>query len=327
MKKCITTVVIGAASIAAHAQSNVSIYGLIDEGITVERNGLGTVKKLESGVTLGSRLGFIGSEDLGGGLSAVFNLEMGLNADDGSAGAGFNRMSIVGLKSATAGTVQFGRQYVPIYLSQLNIDPFTGGYKGDMTSGRGFFESFNFWANNSVVYLSPNISGWNISAMYGFGEASNNISANRQLGASADYSNGPIRASVAYHRANTADGTDKQRSFFLGATYDFGVVKIHVAFDDVKGLGASKVRDTMVGISAPVGAGRITASVVNKDNRAIANANARQYGIGYIHSLSKRTSLYTSFAYVKNDQKSLLNSGGVAGASDRVVSAGIRHNF
>src|SRR5471032_2776238 len=103
-KSLITIAVLGAMSSAAFAQSNVTIYGIVDAGIVSERGGAaGNVSKVTSGAASASRLGFKGTEDLGGGLSAVFKLESGVRIDDGSLDNTnsqlFNRESWVGLKS------------------------------------------------------------------------------------------------------------------------------------------------------------------------------------------------------------------------------------
>src|SRR5476649_216248 len=118
-KSLITIAVLGAMSSAALAQSNVTIYGLLDAAVVSERGGAtGSVTKLTGGVASASRLGFKGTEDLGGGLSALFVLEEGVLIDTGaqdSTGQAFNRQSYVGLSSKTAGTITLGRQYTMLY--------------------------------------------------------------------------------------------------------------------------------------------------------------------------------------------------------------------
>ena len=107
--------IIAGFAASAHAQTNVTIYGLVDAGLVSERGGsAGSVTKVTSGIGSQSRLGFKGTEDLGNGLSAIFQLETGVKIDDGaldSANTIFNRQAYVGLKSKDAGTLTLGRQY------------------------------------------------------------------------------------------------------------------------------------------------------------------------------------------------------------------------
>ncbi|EEF22565.1 conserved hypothetical protein, partial [Ricinus communis] len=112
-KSLIAIAVLAATSSAAFAQSNVTIYGILDAGITSERGGAqGNVTKVTSGAASASRLGFKGTEDLGGGLSAVFKLEAGVKVDDGALdntnSVLFNREAYVGLSSKEAGSLLIG---------------------------------------------------------------------------------------------------------------------------------------------------------------------------------------------------------------------------
>lgn len=325
MVACVT---LGFAGIAAAADT-VTLYGVIDLSMSLESNGAGRTTKMESGVMNGSRVGMRGVEDLGSGYSTLFTLEMGVNADDGTSGQGgvlFGRQAFVGL-SGGFGTAKLGRQYSPIYTSQLNIDPFIGGMKGDMTGTRGWFNSGNFRVSNAVTYQTPTWGGLQISTLYGFGEVAGISQASRQIGLAADYLKGPLSISVAYHDTKNATDTDTQRVAFAGAAYDLGPLKLHTAFDNARGFTTAKVRDYMLGVSAPLGTGRLMASVISKDNRAATDADARQFSIGYRYDLSKRTSVYTSYAQVHNDPNAGVAAGGVNGHSDKVFDVGLRHAF
>ena len=124
---------LGAATLAgsAMAQSNVTVYGLIDAGLVRESGGLSSGNTLlGSGIAAGSRLGFKGREDIGNGMAGVFTLESGYNIDTGAMGQGalFGRQAFVGLET-TAGNVYLGRQYTPLFLTVNAIDPF-GGFFG-----------------------------------------------------------------------------------------------------------------------------------------------------------------------------------------------------
>lgn len=123
-KSLLALAVLGAFAGAASAQTNVTIYGVVDAGITHENGAAGSVTKLATGVQSGNRLGFKGTEDLGGGLKANFQIENGFNLDTGTQrqGALFGRQAYVGL-SGNFGAINLGRQYNPVFNALDSIDP------------------------------------------------------------------------------------------------------------------------------------------------------------------------------------------------------------
>jgi len=327
-KSLLALAVLGAFAGAASAQTSVTIYGVADIGIqrTDEDGANNTKWAVSSGQQSGSRIGFKGTEDLGGGLSAIFTLENGFSLDTGALRAAntlFNRQAWVGLNGGF-GAVKAGRQYTPMHLVVDTIDPFATNLSGSMEplfAAGSLFDGNNV-VTNSVTYTTPDFNGFSAQAIYGFGEVAGSTSNSRQMGFSASYSNGPIYAAVAYHRANGgvaanaaleledevlpgtyAGLTDggKATTLFAGGTYDFGVAKAHaaVAQDKVEFFGEDgKFRNYMLGVSAPVGAGKVFASWVRADDRG-SEYKADQYAVGYSHGLSKRTNLYTSFGYTQ----------------------------
>ena len=131
-----------AAAAQSNVGSNVTLYGIADAAVEVSNAGKGTLTRVISGGLMGSRWGLRGSEDLGGGLKAVFRLEGGFNIDDGNLGQGgrlFGREATVGLSSATLGTVTLGRNPTPYYLSTVVLDAFgyaqVGGFSAITRSG------------------------------------------------------------------------------------------------------------------------------------------------------------------------------------------------
>lgn len=338
----------------AHAQTALRIYGLVDTGIVLERGGAaGNVSKLASGISLGSRIGFTGTEDLGGGLGALFTIESGFNADDGTLGQGgllFGRQAFVGLKGGF-GTLTFGRQYTPQYLTLGAVDPFGTGYSGTAanlmlltgTGGR---------MNNAVKYVSPAFGGFTAEAAYGFGEIPGSTEAARNLGAAVTYAGGPLWARIGHHVRNNdtaaVSGTDHTRNTLLAASYDFDIVKAFFAYGFNKGpgsgaprnaanpfgyatapAGSTDSRDAMVGVWVPLGAGKIIASYVDKHDRTDAGQDARQWAVGYTHALSKRTELFTTYARIRNEDGAGYTVGGAIdpGSGDRAFNIGLRHNF
>ncbi len=334
-KSLLALAVLGAIAGAASAQTSVSIYGVVDAGVSYTDNGAATNSKtwaLGSGQQSGSRLGFKGSEDLGGGLSAIFTLENGFNIDDGTQGQGalFGRQAFVGLNGGF-GSVKLGRQYNPIRVSAEAIDPFGLGLAGNL---KNVFNVYGERANNTINYATPNLSGFSGQVAYGFGEVAGSTSASRQIGLAANYANGPVFVTLAYHNQDKSTDaiTNKgsAKSTLLGGTYDFGMAKLHGGFAWNKGdtgiADDANSRDWMLGVSAPIGAGTVLASYIQHKDKLADQSDAKQWALGYTYSLSKRTNLYTSYAKISNDAQGMIGTK-TAGASASTFNAGIRHKF
>lgn len=333
MKKIYFVLTCLTAATAAQAQTSVTIYGVADAGITLENNGgaPGNIRRLDSGILNGSRLGFRGTEDLGGGLSALFLLETGINLDDGTAAQGalaFGRQTWVGLASQ-AGTLKLGRQLAPVYANNSVFDPFADGLAGDTSR---LFSYGGFRINNAITYGHEK-NGFRGQVLYGFGEVAGNTAAARSLGAFGGYKSGPVDVVLTWQKTNNVAGTVGARTTLLGGNYDFGPVKAYLAYAwnrDATATGVpaagSDTRDALIGLTAPVGAGSVKLSWIKKTNRTIANANATQIAIGYVHDLSKRTALYTSAARLNNDTAASYKAG-APGATDKLLDVGIRHTF
>ncbi len=191
------------AAVQAQAQSKVEIYGLISGGIGYLTNEKGA-HNLEalSGTNQNPRIGFRGQEDLGGGNKAIFNMENGFNMMTGAAaqsGRLFGRQSFVGLSSNTMGTVTLGRQYEAVkdYLGPVVIAS-NGVHIGDNDNGYN-----NLRAQNSVKYVSPYFNDFNVTALYGFGEAAGDSSVNRVMSIGSGYKGGNFRWAVAFTQMDT----------------------------------------------------------------------------------------------------------------------------
>lgn len=338
-KSLLALAVLGTVAGASFAQTNVTIYGVADAGLSRIDNGRDNITALQSGQQSGSRIGFRGTEDLGGGLSAIFTLENGFSIDDGNLGQGgrlFGRQAFVGLQGGF-GAVKLGRQYNPIRTAVENIDPFGLGLAGNAAN---VFSVYGERADNTLNYTSPNFGGFSGQAQYSFGEVAGSTSTGRQVGLSASYSAGPINVILAHHDQNltaTAAGTTVDagdaNTTFLGGTYDFGVAKLHAAYARSKGETAVGVTnldrdDAMLGVSAPIGAGTILASYIRRnDDIGGGTRDADQWAIGYTHALSKRTNLYTSYARIKNDSAATVGSPAAPGLDPSIFNVGVRHRF
>lgn len=329
------------------AEPNVTVYGIVDAGFVRETGGLaGNITKLGSGIASGSRLGFRGIEDLGDGANAHFVLESGTNIDTGALGQGgllFGRQAYVGLTGAGTGSINFGRQYTPLFIAINAIDPFLGfsmaGSANNMLSLGGIR------MNNAVKYTSPLIGSFVAEAAYGLGEVAGDNRAGRNVGALVGYTNGPTSIRFAYHQTDNIPSAtvaaDNGRTTFLGGTYDFGLAKAALAYSINKGLVAvnnvaqanTDSRDVLVGVTIPFGPNTIMVSYTNKDDRSSLNNDAKQVAIGYTYALSKRTDLYTSFARIRNDAPVgkpgfyTVGNGSDTGTGDKAFNFGVRHTF
>lgn len=361
-RSLVALAVFGAFAGTASAQTAVTLYGVVDAGVRYEK-GITTNDernwKLQSGQQSSSRLGFKGSEDLGGGLSGVFTLENGFNVDDGtfsSANTLFNRQAWVGLNGGF-GSVKLGRQQTPLYYAVNAVDPFGINLAGNAQTffGYGLYGRDPLLrTNNTINYTTPNIGGFAGQVAYSFGEQAGDSSRLRQTDVGLSYANGPVNVQLAYHDGNNVTATvgagDTQFSAlglapsgltatstlaadietaFAGATYDFGVAKAHLGFGltEVEVAGVDrKNRNLLLGATMPVGPGLVMASYNRNDVREAADGVTDHYAIGYSHPVSKRTNFYTSFGYTKNDDDVRLNAF-ANGESSRLFNLGVRHSF
>jgi predicted porin len=346
-KSLLALAILGAFAGAASAQSSVTIYGIVDTGIARIDNGGDSVTQLKSGNNNSSRIGFKGVEDLGNGLKASFVLENGINTDDGSAAtasAAFSRLAYVGLEGGF-GAVRLGRQNSQIKTALAQIDPFETG---------GLINAVNFLAgggipervSNQITYTAPNMGGFQASVGYVFGETVGDTSANNGWGAQLGYANGPLNVQFGYNKQNKTatdpvtgavvpGGADNDTDFYtLGATYDFGGFKLHAAYGHQKAEQTTgddiKVKSGLIGVTVPFGASKIRAEYIrNNDDRD--DHDSSLWALGYTYSLSKRTTLYATYARTSNDDDSKLAFGSspvaVAGENASGLAIGIQHNF
>lgn len=302
-KTIFATAALAIASAPALAQSNVSIYGLLDEALVVAKGGAGgTATKLESGVSNGSRIGFRGTEEFGNGVSSFFVLEAGILMDTGASdqnGTLFGRQAYVGLKG-NFGTVTAGRQYTPIYTTITIVDPFSnnyGGAAGQLMSG----EKAGTRMNNTVMWETPKVMGFSGQAAYGFGEVPGDSAKSRQFGYSLTYEAGKLLLRGAFNRTTNATATDSARNTLVIAKYDFGLFSGSVGYGDNKGTGKTDSQDYIVGLSVPFGANTIMANAIHKKDRAATtDFNANQVALVYTYALSKRTNWYVGAAKLSN---------------------------
>ncbi|ASW04140.1 porin [Paraburkholderia aromaticivorans] len=284
MKKTLMVAALsGVFATAAHAQSSVTLYGLIDAGLTYTNNQGGQHNfKMTSGAVNGSRWGLRGAEDLGGGLKAIFTLENGFSIANGTLGQGgrqFGRQAFVGLSSIQYGAVTLGRQYDSVvdYLGPLALT-------GTQYGGTQFAHPFDndnldnsFRINNSVKYQSANYAGFKFGAQYGFSNQAAGFSNNRAYSVGASYNYGPLNVAAAYLQLNNSvtgagaaaalsnsggavagDNTfvaGLQRTFGAGLNYAFGPATVGFVFTQTKLENASGISGGAISATKGVGIG------------------------------------------------------------------------
>jgi predicted porin len=344
MKKVSTLALLAMASAAACAQtatSSVTLFGIIDANARVVNNGNGSLKTLSAGGINTSRLGFRGIEDLGGGLKAGFWLETGINPDTGTTSDSsrfWNRRSTVSLISDTAGEVRLGRDFTPTYSGYSNYDTF--GSNGVGAVDKFFVSSIGgasidtgTRADNLVSYFTPkNLGGFYGQLSVAAGEGT---SGKRYVGGRVGYAAGPLDVSAALGETKVTPviaGEEQVRVYDFGASYDFGAAKVLGLYGETK-YATFKLDVLEIGTIVPVGVGQIRASYVraNAKGTGIDANDANQIAIGYIHHLSKRTALYTTYARVSNKGNASFAVASApaiaAGADSKGFELGIRHAF
>ncbi|SAK89293.1 porin [Caballeronia pedi] len=204
--------------LSAHAQSSVTLYGIIDIGINYLNNAQ-TAKTATgfkgghqwavmdggTGGIQGSRWGLKGAEDLGGGMKAIFVLENGFSANNGTLGQGgaeFGRQAWVGISADKYGKVTLGRQYDEVvdFYAPLLAAPQWGGYMTEHPSDLDNASNTRR-INNSIKYTSPTIAGFTMAGLYSLGGVAGSFGTNRIWSVGAGYANGPLSIGAGYLNA------------------------------------------------------------------------------------------------------------------------------
>ena len=201
-KSLLALAALGAFAGVAHAQSSVTLYGIVDEGFNINTNAGGKhLYNLSSGVLQGSRWGLRGTEDLGGGLKAIFVLENGFDVNTGKFGQGgleFGRQAYVGL-SSNYGTITLGRQYDSAvdYVGPLEVGDQWGGY---IAAHPGDLDNLNndYRVNNAIKFTSNNYNGLTFGGLYSLGGVAGETGRNQIFSLGAGYANGPLVLGAAY---------------------------------------------------------------------------------------------------------------------------------
>jgi predicted porin len=335
----------------AHAQtSNVQVYGLMDAGVEYLTNASpngDSLTRVISGGKNTSRWGLRGSEDLGGGLKAVFGLEGGVMLDTGAQdGALFKRQAYVGL-DGSLGRIVIGRSFTTVYDFVIKFDPmgFAPNYSwatsGSATGPSKYGMTTAF--DNLVKYAGKS-GAFTYGATIGLGEQQNSNVDGRKYAVAGAYGQGPFSAMVSYEgiNGNTVAATgnrDQTHAFHVAADYKTSDWRYTVAMRGYK-LESGKAATPDVradtywgGISHYSGPWTFTGAVYHvnvKNVPANKDADPTMSVARVMYALSKRTDLYVAAAHVsgKNGQLVGLSRDDAGyGTSQTGVTTGIQHRF
>lgn len=333
--KLMAAVLAAAIPLCASAQSSVTIYGVADAALAKEDTGApgGSRTVVNSGNQSTSRVGFRGVEDLGHGLSAVFNLEAGVALDTGMGDSSlFGRRSVVGLKGGF-GSLLVGREYTPIAdvanASDINGQGFYGTNLNSFGAGR-----LTRRISNSVNYKTNSLGGVIISAGYGLGETITGPSLDL-MGLAVEYKANNIYLGAGYHQIERlASGDDKEMIF--GAGFTAGAIEVRGNYMVANPTGNNnKYEQANAGASYTFGANKIYGNF--QQSKLEGGAKGNGYSIAYSYALSKRTNVYAAYATIRNNNKAtfgIFSAGatvvppaGAVGSDPSALTVGVRHSF
>ncbi|MGO4378886.1 porin [Pseudoduganella sp. RAF53_2] len=339
---------------AAHAQSSVTIYGSLDAGVAYVSNVAGgSVTRVDQGTMQPDRFGFKGSEDLGGGMKAIYQLEGGFFTDTGNqtnANRLFNRLSVVGL-SGDFGTFTLG-----------NMPDLVFDYAGKLSNGYQLTNWYLFHPgnldslantsqfNNAVRYTSPTYSGLTGSVMVGFGEQPGDNKKGRNVSAGLNYANGPLKLVFAYSRLNdraagyagtylgslglgsAASVFNRLTTYAAGGGYVVGSWRLNAIYTQTKAdLPAVSFKQKNIDLGAAWKYGEKSTLNMGYTHTKQGDAKWNQVSLSNVYAFSKRTEFYVQGAYQRAGgaaKFAIQNSTGVAdGRSQFVTTIGVHHLF
>ena len=351
---------VGLAATQAHAQSSVTLYGIVDGGFTYTSNQGGKANyQATAGSEQGSRWGLLGSEDLGGGNHAIFRLENGFNLMTGTASANgriFGRQAWVGLANDRWGSLTFGRQYnaaqdslEPLQMAVVTSQYGTHPYDTDDLNN-------TFRTDNAVKYVTPVYRGLSVNSMYGFSNNAGSFGTNRSWSIGASYAGGPLQLGAAYVQLDNPatdttgvipsdnyftflKGITQQRIWGAGGIYSFGKLGVgmmytNVAFEltpesqhqNYQNAELSLRYEITPAVHAAIGETwtGVTSNGKKDSWHYWQTTSALQY------FLSKRTDVYLDLIY-QRATNAVAQIEGTSGASSSgsqfLVVTGIRHKF
>ena len=328
------------------AQSSVTLFGVVDAGYSVGNGSVSDSTAMRTDRAGSSRLGFRGVEDLGGGMRAEFWLEAGVANDSGAGyasntnnqavtgltsvgtqGMTFNRKSTVGLVGKM-GEIRLGRDYSPQFYPDAQYDPFgTNGVASSLIAYGGGLTAVR--ASNMIAYHSPNVSGFTVMLGSYMGENNTGAAAGKSgdgNGIHVRYAQGKLALGIASSTTKSGAATEVKTST-MGGSYNFGVATVTFNSNTVKNTGAVDLEGMMIGAMIPMAGGTLKFSNASLKQGV---AETKRNAVGYVMPLSKRTSLFATYARNANSggANRALN-GAVTGANQASTGydLGVNHTF
>ncbi|WP_250452539.1 porin [Caballeronia sp. ATUFL_M2_KS44] len=301
----------------SYAQSSVTLFGLLDEGVTYVSNAGGhSLVQMASGIQAPNLLGLRGTEDLGGGYQAFFVLDSqpDINTGKQNGGAFTGRESYVGLASPF-GTLTLGRQFDYMFdnlsiarwghqIPFVSLYQLPGGPFAKLGAPLGTFDYTRIAGGeatpNAIKFTSKTYAGIDFGAMYGFSNLAGQTGSNNLMSFGANYNNGPLRLNAAYTYSKEDgidDGHSGIRNFGFGGRYDFGMVALDVLYTNTKNTLTNGHVDSYEA------GGLITFApdlflyanyIYAKGNEQVDNSHSNQAGLTLDYLLSKRTDVYVN---------------------------------
>ena len=329
-KNILALAVLGALAGAAQAQSSVTVYGSFDGGVRSKTNvnaaGDSVLTMSSNGQYYSNRLGFLGAEDLGGGLKANFKLETGFNTGTGALDNAnnqlFNRSAWVGL-SGDWGQVNLGRQYTVAFFTVADYDPFNYKFTGIIPlAGAAAGTRFS----NDVQYTGT-FGAFKARAEYAFGEVAGNTGTNSAKAIGVSYGGDPVSIGAAYTNRDIANFSDK--NFTIGGAFKSGGLRVALGYIDDKLATASGIDSTTKnawgGLSYQLSPQAQLTGAYYQTKVSVANVEGKKklLIVGATYALSKRTNFYADIDNVKLSGSSLVGTQ----SSQTGISLGINHLF
>lgn len=316
-----------AATMAASAQSSVTIYGRLDMSAGSRDTGAGSKAQAFSGALTTPRLGFRGVEDLGGGMKANFQLEQRLNLATGATTNSrlFHGASTVGL-SGSFGQLRAGRMLTVyddvrglanmhnVFDGTLLSPSFTTAFKLSSASKN---DDYSLRPNNQLRYDSPTFGGFSGSVTYAFEQTAGK--GDTVLAYRLGYQAGNLELALGHQNEKALN-----RYTTVAGAYNFGAFAVSAGYNVRDGAVAGSGDDSEynIGVEVPFGAVKLSAGYATSKTKNVAQTSKSSgFGFGGTYALSKRTRLYAG--YTKVDEKM---AGKVTG-KDNIFAAGVRHDF
>lgn len=359
-KSLLALAVVAALPAVAQAQTNVTLYGIVDAALEYADNGPDRAFRVSPGVQSGNRFGIRGTEDLGGGLRGVFNLEAGFNVDNGgftnngafntannSNALGFGRRAVVGVQ-AGFGSLLLGRDYTPMFYALAGSDQLGYGFYNNVLS----FGVVSIRASNGVFLESASFGGLKVFAAYAAGDenfattaAGIQRNAGRMAGIGARFQSGAFDIGAAYedYKGTTITGgtpvtpiglSDGNR-WGIGGKVTLGVFNVNAGYAQRNpDIANSDIKQYWVGAGVKIGTGDLLAQYTRVNAQA-ATGDQVGYSIAYVYPFSRRTNAYINVGALNNrgaTAGTMVDAtagipAGAAGADPRGVAIGVRHTF